>query len=230
MLPGVTPWVLVNYVGKITDVTTLAHELGHAVHAIMAGAHSIFTFHAPLPLAETASVFSEMLLTDRLLREERDPGVRRHLLSTVLDDAYATIARQAYFVVFEKEAHRESVDGVTVDDLCALYLENLEDQFGDAVDISDDFRWEWTAIPHLYHTPFYCYAYSFGHLLVLALYQQYQDEGESFVPRFLRILAHGGSRSPEHVISEAGFDMASSDFWRSGFDALEGWLEELKAQ
>jgi oligoendopeptidase F len=228
ILPGVTPWVLVNYVGKIEDVTTLAHELGHAVHAMMAQTHSIFTFHAALPLAETASVFSEMLLTDRLLREEEAPDVRRQLLVTVLDDAYATIARQAYFVLFEKDAHREAVDGVTVDDLCGLYLDNLEDQFGDAVDLSDDFRWEWTTIPHLYHTPFYCYAYSFGHLLVLALYQQYQKEGDAFVPRFLRILAHGGSRSPEYIVSEAGFDIASPDFWQSGFDVLEGWLDELE--
>ncbi len=228
MLPGVTPWVLVNYVGKISDVTTLAHELGHAVHAMMAEDHSVLTFHAALPMAETASVFSEMLLTDRLLREEKDPDVRRQLLATVLDDAYATVARQAYFVLFEKEAHREAVDGVMVDELCALYLENLEDQFGDAVDVSDDFRWEWTAIPHLYHTPFYCYAYSFGHLLVLALYQRYREEGESFVPRFLEILAYGGSRSPEEIISEAGFNMASPDFWQSGFDVLESLVMELE--
>lgn len=228
ILPGVTPWVLVNYVGKITDVTTLAHELGHAVHAMMAEAHSIFTFHSALPMAETASVFSEMLLTDRLLRREEDPDLRRQLLATVLDDAYATIARQAYFVLFEREAHRMAVDGVRVDDLCDLYLENLVDQFGEAVDVSDDFRWEWTAIPHIYHTPFYCYAYSFGHLLVLALYQQYREEGEAFVPRFLRILAHGGSRSPDEIISEAGFNMSSPEFWQGGFDVLEGLLGELE--
>jgi oligoendopeptidase F len=195
---------------------------------MMAEAHSIFTFHSALPLAETASVFSEMVLTDRLLREEEDPDVRRQLLVTTLDDAYATVARQAYFVLFEKAAHREAVDGVSVDDLCALYLENLNEQFGDAVDVSDDFRWEWTAIPHFYHTPFYCYAYSFGHLMVLALYQQYQEEGEAFVPRFLKILAYGGSRSPEEIISEAGFDMASPAFWQRGFDVLEGLLEELE--
>ncbi len=228
ILPGVTPWVLVNYVGKLTDVTTLAHELGHAVHAMMAEAHSIFTFHAALPMAETASVFSEMLLTDRLLREEQDPQVRCQLLGTVLDDAYATVARQAYFVLFEREAHREAVEGVTVDQICALYLENLTDQFGDAVDVSDDFRWEWAAIPHLYHTPFYCYAYSFGHLMVLALYQQYHEEGEGFVPGFLRILAHGGSQSPEEIIREAGFDVRSADFWQGGFDILAGFLSELE--
>ena len=229
MLPGVTPWVLVNYVGKISDVTTLAHELGHAVHAMMAERHSIFTFHAPLPLAETASVFSEMLLTDRLLREEDNPAVRRDLLVTMLDGAYATVMRQAFFVLFEKDAHRAVRDGAKMEDLCSLYLENLERQFGDAVDVSEDFRYEWMAIPHLYHTPFYCYAYSFGQNLVLSLYRQYLEEGQSFVPRFLEILAYGGSRSPEELISEAGFDMSSPGFWQGGFDVLEGWLGELEA-
>ncbi len=228
-LPGVTPWVLTNYTGRITDVSTLAHELGHAIHALMAGHHSILTFHAALPLAETASVFSEMLLTDRLLREEQDPALRRELLARVLDDAYATVARQAYFVLFEREAHQQAADGATVDELSALYLDNLRDQFGDAIELSDDFRWEWIAIPHIYQTPFYCYAYSFGHLLVLALYQQYQEEGDPFKPRFLKVLAYGGSRSPEHIIGEAGFDMASAAFWQGGFDVLEGMLEELEA-
>jgi len=229
MLPGVTPWVLTNYVGKAGDVLTLAHELGHAVHALMAGDHSAFTFHSVLPLAETASVFSEMALNDRLLREEDDPAVRRDLLARVLDDAYATIARQAYFVLFELEAHKRAVEGATTDDLCVFYLNNLHEQFGDAVEVSDDFRWEWITIPHIYSTPFYCYAYSFGHLLVLALYQQYKNEGALFVPRFLRILAYGGSQSPEHIISEAGFDMASSDFWQGGFDVLQGFLDALEA-
>ncbi|MDY6877887.1 MAG: M3 family oligoendopeptidase [Chloroflexota bacterium] len=229
MLPGITPWVLTNYVGKADDVLTLAHELGHAVHALMARDHSAFTFHSTLPLAETASVFSEMALNDRLLNEEDDPAVRRDLLARVLDDAYATIARQAYFVLFELEAHERAVEGATADDLCALYLENLREQFGDAVEVSDDFRWEWIAIPHIYSTPFYCYAYSFGHLLVLALYQQYKNEGAAFVPRFLRILAYGGSQSPEHIISEAGFDMASPEFWQGGFDVLQGFLDELEA-
>jgi oligoendopeptidase F len=229
VLPGVAPWVLLNYVGKVNDVLTMAHELGHAVHALMAGDHSAFTFRSTLPLAETASVFSEMLLNDRLLREEDDSAVRRGLLARVLDDAYATVARQAYFVLFEQEAHRQVTGGATTDDLCALYLDNLHEQFGDAVEISDDFRWEWIAIPHIYSTPFYCYAYSFGHLLVLALYQQYRNEGVSFVPRFLKILAYGGSQSPEHIISEAGFDMASPGFWQGGFDVLRGMLDELEA-
>ena len=228
VLPGVTPWVLLNYVGRTQDVLTLAHEIGHAVHASMAGHHSTFTFHSALPLAETASVFSEMLMNDRLLRQEDDPAVRRDLLAKVLDDAYATVARQAYFVLFELQAHQQVIEGATADDLCKLYLDGLHEQFADAVEVSDDFRWEWIAIPHIYATPFYCYAYSFGQLLVLALYQQYRNEGASFVPRLLRILSYGGSASPEHIISEAGFDMASRGFWQGGFDVLRGLLNELE--
>jgi len=229
VLPGLAPWVMVNYVGKMDDVLTLAHELGHGVHALMAADHSLFTFHSALPLAETASVFSEMLLADRLLREEGDPALRRDLLVKVLDSAYATVARQAYFVLFELEAHRRIVEGATTDELCALYLDNLHEQFGDAVEISDDFRWEWIAIPHIYSAPFYCYAYSFGQLLVLALYRQYKDEGPSFVPRYHKVLSYGGSQSPEHIIGEAGFDMASPSFWQGGFDVLQGLLDELEA-
>jgi oligoendopeptidase F len=229
VLPGLTPWVLVNYVGKADDVRTLAHEIGHAVHALMAADHSAFTFHSSLPMAETASGFSETLMTDRLLREESDAAVRRDLLVLTLDNAYATIARQAYFVLFEVVAHQRVVEGATTDELCELYLDNLRDQFGDSIELSDDFRWEWTAIPHIYDRPFYCYAYSFGLLLVLALYRQFKEEGTSFVPRYLRILSYGGSASPAHIIGEAGFDMTSPDFWQGGFDVLQGFLSELEA-
>jgi oligoendopeptidase F len=228
-LPGMAPWVLLNYVGRVDNVLTLAHELGHAMHALMAQEHSVLTFHSTLPLAETASVFSEMILVDRWLEEETDPAVRRDLLALVLDEAYATIARQAYFVLFEKKAHPLAREGATLDELNALYLENLHEQFGDAVDVSDDFRWEWTAIPHIYNTPFYCYAYSFGHLLVLALYRQYKQEGEPFIPRYLKILSYGGSESPGRIISEAGFDMADADFWQGGFEVLRGMLDELES-
>jgi oligoendopeptidase F len=195
----------------------------------MAGHHSVFTFHSALPMAETASVFSEMLMIDRLLRDEQDAAVRRDVLVTALDAAYATVARQSYFVLFEVEAHERAVAGATTDELCALYLGNLREQFGDTVEVSDDFRWEWIVIPHIYGTPFYCYAYAFGQLLVLALYRQYRSEGASFTPRFLKVLAYGGSASPAHIVGEAGFDMASPAFWQGGFDVLSGLLDELEA-
>jgi oligoendopeptidase F len=228
VLPGLTPWVLVNYAGKVRDVSTLAHELGHAVHAMMAADHSALTFHSALPMAETASVFGEMLLTDKLLAEEPDPNVRKTLLGTFLDDAYATIIRQGYFVLFEKTAHRMILDGATSDDLQSVYLANLREQLGESMTLSEDFAVEWTAIPHIYHTPFYCYAYAFGNLLVLSLYRKYKELGRDFEPDYLRILAYGGSASPDHIIREAGFDMTSAAFWQSGFDLLSEMLAELE--
>jgi oligoendopeptidase F len=228
-LPDLPPWVLLNYTGKARDVATMAHELGHAVHALMARHHSILTFHAPLPLAETASVFSEQLLTDRMLKEEPDVAVRRDLLVNAIDDAYATVTRQAYFVLFERQAHEMMAGGATVDRLNAAYVENLREQFGDAVAVSDEFKWEWISIPHIYHTPFYCYAYSFGQLLVLALYQRYREQGEAFIPQYLRILSHGGSQSPQYILSEAGIDMSDPAFWKGGFDVISTMIDELEA-
>ncbi len=207
----------------------MAHELGHAVHFSLAGDHSVLTFHPSLPLAETASVFGEMLLTDRLLREEKDVAVRRDLLATALDDAYATVLRQAYFALFEREAHELVNNSYTTDQLCERYLENLRDQFGDAVELSDEFRWEWISIPHIYHVPFYVYAYSFGQLLVLALYQRYRAEGDAFKPAYLKILSYGGAESPQRVLSEAGIDITSPAFWQGGFDVIAGMIDELEA-
>lgn len=227
ILPGVAPWVLVNYTGEPRQVATLAHELGHAIHALLAADHSVLTFHSALPLAETASVFSEMLLTDRLLAEEADPVVRRNLLAEAVDDSYATILRQAYFVLFERDAHRLVSQGKMMDELNEHYFGQLRQQFGDAVAVSEDFQREWICIPHIYHTPFYCYAYSFGQLLALSLYQRYKEEGRSFVPNLIKILAYGGSASPQHILSEAGVDMANPDFWRSGFKVVERMIDEL---
>jgi oligoendopeptidase F len=229
VLPGMPPWVLVNYTGHARDVATLAHELGHAIHASLAGGHSVLTFSPSLPLAETASVFSEMLLTEKLLREETDPSVRRDILAHALDDTYVTVMRQAYFTMFEREAHRAIADGRSFEELCALYQENLKEQFGDAVDVSDDFKIEWVAIPHIYNTPFYTYAYSFGQLLVLALYQQYRAEGTAFIARYEKILSAGGSDAPAAILGQAGLDIASPAFWQGGFDIIEGMINELEA-
>ena len=227
-LPELTPWVLTNYDGSARDIATLAHELGHAIHAMLANHHSALTQQASLPLAETASVFAEMQLTDQLLKQENDPAVRRDLLANALDDAYITVMRQAYFTVFEKDAHAMINDNCTLDELTAHYLENLKEQFGDAIEISDEFKWEWLAVPHFYHSPFYTYAYSFGQLLVLALYQQYRLEGEAFIPRYLKILAYGGSEAPLKILTEAGLDITSPAFWQGGFDVIQNMIDELE--
>jgi oligoendopeptidase F len=227
--PALTPWVLLNYQGRPDDVATMAHELGHAIHSMLAEEHSLFTWHASLPLAETASTFGEMMLVDRLLAEESDENVRRDLLFRQVDDAYATIMRQVFFALFERSAHRLTDEGASVEDLANAYLENLQEQFGDSVEISDEFRWEWVSIPHIYQTPFYVYAYAFGQLLVLSLYKQYQAEGEPFKPRYLKILSAGGSASPAQILAEAGIDIHSADFWQGGFDVIRDLVEQLEA-
>lgn len=227
--PKITPWVLLNYQGRADDVATMAHELGHAVHSMLAAHHSLFTFHSSLPLAETASTFGEMILVDRLLREEKDEDVRRDILFRQVDDAYATIQRQAFFALFERQAHDLVKGNAPVDQLAGAYLENLKTQFGEAVEVSDEFRWEWISIPHIYSVPFYVYAYSFGQLLVLSLYQQFKQEGESFKPRYRKILATGGSEAPERVLSDAGIDIRSDEFWQGGFDVIARLVDQLEA-
>lgn len=228
VLPDMTPWVLLNYQGKSDDVATMAHELGHAIHSMLAEHHTLFTHHANLPLAETASTFGEMMLVDQLLSEETDQAVRRDLLFRQVDDAYATIQRQAFFAIFEKQAHQMVADGATVDEISDAYLKNLKKQFGDAVEVTDEFKWEWVSIPHIYNYPFYVYAYAFGQLLVLALYKQYKDEGESFKPKYVKLLSTGGSEAPMKMLAEAGFDVRKAEFWQGGFDVLNGMVDELE--
>jgi len=227
--PDLTPWVLQSYNGTPRNVATMAHELGHAVHSMLAAHHTKLTQHSSLPLAETASTFAEMLLVDHLLEIEDDPDVRRDILFGQMDDAYATIMRQAYFAMFERQAHERVHEGAVVDDLSGIYLDNLKDQFGDSLDLSDDFRFEWLAIPHFYFAPFYVYAYTFGKLLVLSLYKQYKEEGESFIPRYIDILSAGGSASPEEILTNAGIDMRKETFWQGGFDVVKESLEQLEA-
>jgi oligoendopeptidase F len=169
-----------------------------------------------------------MMLIDRLLAEEKDEAVRRDLLFRQMDDAYATIMRQAFFALFEKQAHDMVRNNASVEELKQAYFENLQAQFGDAVEISEEFAWEWVSIPHIYHTPFYVYAYAFGQLLVLSLYRQYRQEGEAFKPRYLRILAAGGSESPARILAEAGIDITAAEFWQGGFDVLAELLEQLE--
>jgi len=229
ILPRLTPWVLVNYTGKVRDVATLAHELGHAVHSLLAADHSILTQHPSLPLAETASVFAEMLMTDRLLSEEQDPMARRELLAAAVDDVYATILRQAYFVRFELAAHDAILENCSADDLETLYLENLREQFGQEMEIDPSFRYEWISIPHIFQTPFYCYAYSFGQLLVLALYRRFQEEGDAFKPGYIRLLSQGGAERPEIMLREMGIEITDRAFWQGGFEVVRGMIEELKS-
>jgi oligoendopeptidase F len=227
--PGLTPWVMQNFQGRPDDVATMAHELGHAIHSLLAADHSALTQSSSLPLAETASTFSEMLLIDELLERDPDPEVQRDLLFRQMDDSFATIQRQAFFALFEKRAFELIEGGASVDDLTSAYWENLEDQFGDSLELNDEFKYEWSIIPHFHNYPFYVYAYAFGQLLVLSLYRQYQEEGDSFKPLYLEILSAGGSDSPVRTLEQAGIDVSSPDFWNGGFQVVEEALQKLEA-
>ena len=228
VVPAMTPYVLLNFTGEARDIATMAHELGHAVHGMLAARHSMFTFHSTLPLAETASVFGERILSDALMTQERDKKVRQGLLLNQLDDIYATVLRQAYFVQFENHAHEMISQGATVKDLAKSYLAEVRQQFGKGIKVPEEFQWEWLTIPHIFASPFYCYAYSFGNLLVLALYRMYQKEGATFVPKYLELLSTGGSESPQTILAKVGVDMASEEFWQSGFDTISEMVDQLE--
>jgi oligoendopeptidase F len=229
VLPRHTPWLHVNYTGRLRDVATLAHELGHAIHGMLASEHSVLTFHPSLPLAETASVFAELLVTERLLAQEQDPAARRELLAGAIDDVYATVLRQAFFVRFEIDAHQAVLENKPTEALSDIYFANLERQFGSSVEIQPEFRYEWLGIPHIFSVPFYCYAYSFGQLLVLSLYKRYQEDPEAFRAGYLRMLAYGGAARPQAVLQEAGIDMTDPAFWQGGFDVVGELIDRLEA-
>jgi len=227
--PGIPPYLLLNYTGNLRDIATLAHELGHALHYLLAGKQSLINYHAPLPLAETASVFGEMLLTREMLASETDKDVRIALLCAKIEDIIATTFRQTVLTRFEQRLHQQRRAGLLTDnEICRLWLEENGRLFGDAVEMIAAYRWGWSYISHFIHTRFYCYSYTFAELLVLALYREYQLKGAAFLPGYEAILASGGALSPADTAALAGVDISAPDFWQNGYDILAELIAELK--
>jgi oligoendopeptidase F len=230
-IPSAHPYVLLNYTGTLRDVMTVAHELGHGVHQYLSRERGLFEMDTPLTTAETASVFGEMLTFRRLLRGEPDPAVRLGLLCGKLEDAFATVFRQVVMTRFEEKLHaaRRAEGELTIPRVNELWMEANRPMFGDAVRLRDDYAWWWLYIPHFVHSPFYCYAYAFGELLVLALVQRYDEEGTAFVPRYLAMLEAGGSQSPREVVAHTGLDIGDPDFWDRGLVLLEKMVAEAES-
>ena len=230
-LPGHHPYILMSYNDDLDNVYTLAHELGHAIHDFYSGRRqTLLNYHPPLVAAETASVFAEMLLTRKLLREVQERDLRIAILTGVLEDFFATIHTQNYYTRFELEAHRAGAqERLSAEQLCELWTQQRRAMYGEAVDFLPEQKWYWAAIPHFIHTRFYCYAYTFGALLVLSLFQRYEEEGPAFIPRYVGLLEAGGAQAPEDLTRQMGLDIRQPRFWEGGFAVIERLLHELRA-
>jgi oligoendopeptidase F len=227
-VPSVHPYVFTNYSGKLRDVMTLAHELGHGIHQYLSRHQGYFQCNPPLTTAETASVFGEILVFHKLMESEENSGVRLSLLCGKLEDIFATVFRQVVLTRFEEKLHhaRRDKGELTAESISEIWIEANKQMFGNSVVLTDDYSWWWTYIPHFIHSPFYCYAYSFGELLVLSLYSKYLKESDSFVPRYIELLSSGGSESPENLLSRVDVDITDPEFWQGGLSILRGMVKD----
>ena len=230
-VPSVHPYVLLNFTAQRRDVLTMAHELGHGLHAALAQPQGIFHQSTPLTLAETASVFGEQLVFGRMLAAAPDDEQRLGLLAEQIDGTVATVFRQVAMNRFEHLVHtqRRSEGELAADRISELWIEAQGELFGDSVKITDGYRMWWSYVPHFINTPGYVYAYAYGLLLALSVYSRYLEEGDSFVPRYLELLSAGGSRSPEQLAEIVGIDLNDPGFWDSGLALVENQLAEAEA-
>jgi oligoendopeptidase F len=226
-VPSVHPYVLLNYTSRRRDVLTLAHELGHGVHFALAAEQGVFHQGTPLTLAETASVFGETIVFGRLLEEDSSPSSRLALLAENIEGALATVFRQVAMNRFEDLVHtaRREQGELSVERFGELWVQSQEEMFGDSVEITDGYRSWWSYIPHFIGSPGYVYAYAYGQLLALSVYERYEQRGDELVPRYLELLAAGGSRSPEELGRIVDIDLADPGFWDSGLDLVERQLQ-----
>jgi oligoendopeptidase F len=228
--PSVHPYVLLNYQGKPRDVMTLAHELGHGVHQVLAGPNGALMAPTPLTLAETASVFGEMLTFRALLAEAKDPRERRALLASKVEDMLNTVVRQIAFYSFERKLHDERKNGeLTADQICELWMSVQAESLGPAIEFGPGYETFWAYIPHFIHSPFYVYAYAFGDCLVNSLYGVYQKAEPGFVEKYFALLSAGGSKHYSELLKPFGLDARDPAFWSIGLSMIEGLIDELES-
>jgi oligoendopeptidase F len=229
-VPSEFPYVLLNYTSKRRDVLTLAHELGHGVHFALAARQGIYHQHTPLTLAETASVFGETIVFGKLLEEDSSPASRLALLAANLEDTIATVFRQVAMNRFEALVHTERRERgeLSVERFGELWADSQEEMLGDSVEVTDGYRSWWSYIPHFIGSPGYVYAYAYGQLLALSVYERYEEQGQEMVPRYLQMLSAGGSKKPEEIAAIVGIDLADPGFWEAGLDLVERQLTQAE--
>ncbi|HEY5596015.1 MAG TPA: M3 family oligoendopeptidase [Candidatus Bipolaricaulota bacterium] len=229
--PDLHPYVFMNYTDTLRDVMTLAHELGHGVHDVLASKNHMLDFHPVLPLAETASTFAEMLVFDKLLAELTTEQEKLALICSKIEDTFATVFRQVAMFRFERQAHqaRRQQGELTTEAFGQMWQATQQEMFAHSLTLGPDHGWWWLYIPHIIQVPFYVYAYAFGELLVLSLYAQYQRIGQVFVDKYFNLLAAGGSKAPAQLVKEMGFDINDPNFWQAGCDLIRQQVERAKA-
>ncbi|RYG93995.1 MAG: oligoendopeptidase F, partial [Alphaproteobacteria bacterium] len=229
-VPSAHPYVLVNYLGKPRDVMTLAHELGHGVHQVLAGDQGALMSSTPLTLAETASVFGEMLTFRALLAKTKDKAERKAMLAQKVEDMINTVVRQIAFYEFERRLHTARKDGeLTSDQIGEIWLSVQGESLGPAIRISEGYETWWSYIPHFVHSPFYVYAYAFGDCLVNSLYAVYQNAEDGFQERYFALLRAGGTQHYAELLKPFGLDATDPSFWDKGLSMIEGLIDELEA-
>ncbi len=228
-VPSAHPYVLLNYLGKTRDVMTLAHELGHGVHQVLAGSQGALMASTPLTLAETASVFGEMLTFQALLAKTTEPSKRKALLASKVEDMINTVVRQIAFYTFERKVHEARKEGeLTPEQLNAIWLEVQRESLGDAITFGEGYETFWTYIPHFIHSPFYVYAYAFGDCLVNSLYARYRESEQGFQEKYFEMLKAGGTRHHSELLRPFGLDASDPTFWDKGLSVISGMIDELE--
>ncbi len=229
-VPDANPYILVNYTGNLRDVSTVAHELGHGIHQYLAKDQGYFNSDTPLVLAETASVFAELLIFHKQLKSLENAEEKKAFTCQKLESIFATVFRQISMNRFESLIHNQRRDRgeLATDELSSLWMQSQEAMFGDAVSLGEHYKIWWSYIPHFLHSPGYVYSYAFGELLVLSLYRIYQSEGAAFIPKYLQLLAAGGSKSPYELLAPFSIDLNNPEFWQGGLKVIEDMLQGIE--
>jgi len=225
-VPGIHPYILVNYTGRMRDVVTVAHELGHGIHQYLSRPNGVLQMDTPLVIAEMASTFGEMLVFNRLLKEEADPAARLGLICSKLEDNFATIFRQVAMTRFEQGLHqqRREQGELSEEAINTIWMDTNKAMFKSSVDLTDDYSWWWLYIPHFIHSPFYCYSYAFAQIVVLSLYAGY-NAGTVTAESYMDILTRGGSEAPATLLKRVGLDIEHADFWKTGLSELDALMK-----